>query len=103
MKSLLRYNMSLRLESVSDEAVLAAFPTTVRRHILRALYRGPLSACYLFQGTGEKFLDALLMAARVELYKPQVGGCWTRGVGRGCVLGLFQGSGWFLGTGIQVP
>jgi hypothetical protein len=72
MKSLLRYNMSLRLEAVSDEAVLAAFPTTVRRHILRALYRGPLSACYLFQGTGEKFLDALLMAARVELYKPQV-------------------------------
>jgi hypothetical protein len=41
--------MSLQGEATSDEAVLAVFPTSIRRRILRTLYREPLDACYLFQ------------------------------------------------------
>jgi hypothetical protein len=63
--------MSLQGESTSDEAVLAVFPTSVRRRILRQLYAKPLAACYLFQGCGRKFLDAIMTTARVELFLPK--------------------------------
>lgn len=73
MQGLLRLHMSLTDES-SDEAVLAVYPTTIRRKILRSLYMAPLGACYLFQDCGVKFLDALMMGARVELFMPKVMG-----------------------------
>ncbi|KAF6266101.1 hypothetical protein COO60DRAFT_1697459 [Scenedesmus sp. NREL 46B-D3] len=57
---------------MSDEAVLAVYPTTVRRRILRHMYNSPLRACWLFSGCGQKFLDALLATAKVELYMPKV-------------------------------
>jgi len=64
--------MSLQGEATSDEAVLAVFPTSVRRRILRQLYAEPLASCYLFQSCGRKFLDAIMTTARVELFLPKV-------------------------------
>lgn len=52
--------------------VLGIFPTTIRRKILRQLYSNPLKDCYLFRDTGVKFLDALMLGARVELFLPKV-------------------------------
>jgi hypothetical protein len=52
--------------------VLGIFPTTIRRKILRQLYSNPLKECYLFDKTGVKFLDALMLGARVELFLPKV-------------------------------
>jgi hypothetical protein len=48
------------------------------RKILRQLYATPLRECYLFKKCGVKFLDALMLGARVELFLPKVGapGCW---------------------------
>lgn len=56
----------------SDEHVLRAYPTTIRRRILRHLYLRALSNCWLFRGLRPKFLDALLAVAKVELLMPQV-------------------------------
>lgn len=52
--------------------VLGIFPTTIRRRILRQLYSNSLQGCYLFKDTGVKFLDALMLGARVELFLPKV-------------------------------
>jgi hypothetical protein len=52
--------MSLQGESTSDEAVLAPFPTSVRRRILRQLYSEPLDGCYLFKARrGARFCACL--------------------------------------------
>lgn len=55
--------------------MLGIFPTTIRRKILRQLYSNPLKNCYLFRDTGVKFLDALMLGARVELFLPKVCVC----------------------------
>ena len=52
--------------------VLSIYPSTIRRRILRHLYQEPMQSCYLFADCKQKFLDALLAAARVELFMPQV-------------------------------
>ncbi len=52
--------------------VLHIFPTTIRRRILRHLYLRHVRAAYLFKGVRQKFLDALLATARIELFMPQV-------------------------------
>eukprot|EP00775_Hariotina_reticulata_P006152 gene6152-6389_t len=70
MKGHLRLHFS-SAES-SDEAVLAVYPTNIRRRILRHLYNHSLHTCWMFRGCKQKFLDALLAAAKVELYMPQV-------------------------------
>jgi hypothetical protein len=70
MKGHLRLHFS-SAES-SDEAVLAVYPTNIRRRILRHLYNQSLHTCWLFRGCKQKFLDALLATAKVELYMPQV-------------------------------
>lgn len=57
--------------------VLHSFPTTIRRRILRHLYLKHVRAAYLFKGVRQKFLDALLSVARIELFMPQVP--WTTG------------------------
>eukprot|EP00775_Hariotina_reticulata_P002549 gene2549-2852_t len=72
MAGLLRLHMSLQNESLGDEQVLAVYPTTIRRRILRQLYLAPLKECYLFQNCGVKFLDALMLGASVELFLPKV-------------------------------
>lgn len=54
------------------EQVLGIFPTTIRRRILRHLYLGHVKNAYLFKGVRQKFLDALLSVARIELFMPQV-------------------------------
>lgn len=61
--------------AADDEAVLKGMPTSVRRRVLRHLHLEALRSCYLFQGCGLKFLDALLAGARVELYMPQASVC----------------------------
>jgi hypothetical protein len=53
--------------------VLQIFPTTIRRRILRHLYLGHVRNAYLFKGVRQKFIDALLSVARIELFMPQVG------------------------------
>eukprot|EP00879_Flechtneria_rotunda_P011052 GHRR01011548.1.p1 GENE.GHRR01011548.1~~GHRR01011548.1.p1 ORF type:complete len:827 (+),score=254.22 GHRR01011548.1:335-2815(+) len=72
MAGLLRLHMSLQNETLGDEQVLAVYPTTIRRRILRQLYSMPLKECYLFDKCGVKFLDALMLGARVELFLPKV-------------------------------
>uniref|UniRef100_A0A383VF86 Cyclic nucleotide-binding domain-containing protein n=1 Tax=Tetradesmus obliquus TaxID=3088 RepID=A0A383VF86_TETOB len=72
MAGLLRLHMSLSNEALGDEQVLAVYPTTIRRKILRQLYATPLHECYLFKKCGVKFLDALMLGARVELFLPKV-------------------------------
>lgn len=52
--------------------VLHIFPTTIRRRILRHLYLRHVRNAYLFKGVRQKFLDALLSVARIELFMPQV-------------------------------
>ncbi|WIA41476.1 hypothetical protein OEZ86_005053 [Tetradesmus obliquus] len=70
MKGHLRLHFSTA--DFRDEAVLGVFPTTLRRRALRHLYNAPLHACWLFGGAKQKFLDALLLGARVELFGPKV-------------------------------
>jgi hypothetical protein len=53
--------------------VLSIFPTTIRRRILQYLYMRHLRNCYLFGSCPQRFLDALLASARVEVFMP--GGC----------------------------
>jgi hypothetical protein len=36
------------------------------------MYNSPLRGCWLFAGCRQKFLDALLATAKVELYMPKV-------------------------------
>ena len=59
-------------EEATEEQVLATFPTALRRRILRHLYLEPLRAVYLFKGTRQKFLDALISVGRLELFMPAV-------------------------------
>ncbi|KAF8054945.1 AKT1 [Scenedesmus sp. PABB004] len=70
MKGHLRLHFS-SAES-SDEAVLGVYPTTIRRRVLRHLYNGALTSCWLFRGAKQKFIDALLLSAKVELFMPKV-------------------------------
>lgn len=66
----LHFNTSER----NDEAVLGAYPSTIRRRVLRYLYLDVLQSSQLFDGARQRFLDALLAAARVEVYLPNVSG-----------------------------
>lgn len=59
-------------ENASDEQVLSIFPTTIRRRILKYLYASHLSSSYLFRKCPQRFLDALLASARVEVFMPGV-------------------------------
>ncbi|KAL4435944.1 hypothetical protein ABPG77_000706 [Micractinium sp. CCAP 211/92] len=54
----------------NDETVLGAYPSTIRRRVLRYLYLDVLQSSQLFDGARQRFLDALLVAARVEAYLP---------------------------------
>ncbi|GFH17386.1 cyclic nucleotide-binding domain-containing protein, partial [Haematococcus lacustris] len=58
-------------EQASDEQVLAIFPQTIRRRVLRHLYIKPIKECHLFAGCKPKYLDAVLAAGRVELFMPR--------------------------------
>jgi len=55
--------------------VLVIFPTTIRRRILRHLYLRQVRSAYLFKGVRQKFIDALLGVARIELFMPQARSC----------------------------
>ena len=55
--------------------VLVIFPTTIRRRILRHLYLRQVRNAYLFKGVRQKFIDALLGVARIELFMPQARPC----------------------------
>ncbi|PSC76146.1 potassium NKT2 [Micractinium conductrix] len=54
----------------ADETVLGSYPSTIRRRVLRYLYLDILQQSTLFHGARQRFLDALLAAARVEAYLP---------------------------------
>ncbi|GIM10248.1 hypothetical protein Vretimale_14045, partial [Volvox reticuliferus] len=64
--------VTFNTEQVDDEHVLGIYPTTIRRKVLRHLYMHPVRSCYLFKGCKQRFLDALLTVARVELFMPGV-------------------------------
>ena len=59
-------------QAASDEAVLGILPTTLRRRVLRHMYQEQLRASMLFKHARQRFLDALLGVARLELFMPQV-------------------------------
>ena len=58
--------------------MLVIFPTTIRRRILRHLYLRQVRNAYLFKGVRQKFIDALLGVARIELFMPQARPCTLR-------------------------
>ncbi|KXZ44423.1 hypothetical protein GPECTOR_68g396 [Gonium pectorale] len=64
--------VTFQADTASDEQVLGIYPTAIRRKVLRHLYLQPVRSCYLFRGCKQRFLDALLTAARVELFMPGV-------------------------------
>ena len=64
--------MELNPVRACDAQVLSIYPSTIRRRILRHLYLAPMQQCYLFADCKQKFMDALLAAARMELFMPQV-------------------------------
>jgi hypothetical protein len=74
LKADMKGHLQLHFSSadLSDEAVLAVYPTTIRQRILRHLYSSSLASCWLFSSCQQQFLDALLASAQVELYMPQV-------------------------------
>lgn len=57
-------------EDIADERVLGAMPTSLRRRALRHLYLSTLRRCYLFAGSRQRFVDAVLAASHVELLMP---------------------------------
>lgn len=58
--------------AVFPAQVLAIYPTAIRRRVLRHLYLSPLAESYMLRSCKQRFLDALLAAARVELFMPKV-------------------------------
>ena len=73
--TLVRVGARLRVRLLQ---VLGIYPSTIRRRILRHLYQSQLHRCYLFADCKPKFLDAVLAAARVELFMPQARAHLTR-------------------------
>eukprot|EP00798_Chlamydomonas_sp_ICE-L_P032551 gene32551-17268_t len=59
-------------EETNDENVLSIYPSSLRRRVLRNLYETKLQDCYLFKDCATKFFDAVLAAARIELFLPNV-------------------------------
>lgn len=55
-----------------DEAVLSSYPAALRRRCLRHIYGRTLRRVPLLRRVSDRFLDALLAAARVELFMPKV-------------------------------
>ena len=71
--------LSFANSDIADEAVLSTYPTTLRRRALRHLYLSTVRRCYLFAGARQRFIDALLSAASVELLMPGVGRMFCEG------------------------
>ncbi|MEW5304454.1 MAG: hypothetical protein WDW36_007064 [Sanguina aurantia] len=59
-------------EQVSDTSVLSIFPTTIKRKVMRHTYMRTVKNCYLFAHCKQKFFDAFIKAAHVELFMPGV-------------------------------
>jgi ankyrin repeat protein/CRP-like cAMP-binding protein len=57
---------------IADDAVLGGLPATLRRRALRHLYAAPLKNSYLLRGVRQRYLDALLAVASVELLMAHV-------------------------------
>eukprot|EP00798_Chlamydomonas_sp_ICE-L_P017133 gene17133-23437_t len=74
LQDCMREHLELHLhnQEAADEKVLGVYPSAIRRRILRHLYLGHIQHCYLFKGVKQKFLDALLSGARLELFMPKV-------------------------------
>ncbi|GAX77319.1 hypothetical protein CEUSTIGMA_g4765.t1 [Chlamydomonas eustigma] len=54
----------------SDEAVLNIYPSAMRRKVLRHLYLGKLSGCYLFRDCHQKLLNLIISVATIETFMP---------------------------------
>ncbi|GAX74508.1 hypothetical protein CEUSTIGMA_g1957.t1 [Chlamydomonas eustigma] len=74
LKESLQEHLRLHFDTseASEEQVLSVYPTAIRRRILRFLYLKYLKGSYLFEDAPPKLLDALLAAARVETFMPNV-------------------------------
>lgn len=74
LTSAMREHIELQFlrDQVSDDQVLADYPTTLRRKALRHLYAHTLVECPLFRGARGRFLDQLLAGCRSELFMPHV-------------------------------
>jgi hypothetical protein len=55
--------------------VLSVLPSTLRLRVLEELYAADVRRCYLFRGTTQKLLDAMLSAGNVQLFMPKVDRC----------------------------
>lgn len=53
---------------ISDENVLAKFPSETRRKVLRRLYLPSLLQTKLMRGVRQQFVDAFLATSKVEIY-----------------------------------
>ncbi|KAG2493569.1 hypothetical protein HYH03_008088 [Edaphochlamys debaryana] len=74
LRKAMREHLEVHFDSAqtSDDTVLSIYPITMRRRALRHLYLSPLKGCYLFRGCKQRFLDAILAVAHVELFLPGV-------------------------------
>ncbi|KAG2444347.1 hypothetical protein HXX76_001103 [Chlamydomonas incerta] len=74
LQSAMKEHLEVNFDSAhaGDDKVLSIYPTTIRRRALRHLYMEPMKGCYLFRKCTRRFLDALITAARVELFLPGV-------------------------------
>ena len=68
----LRLHFATEEAEASDDAVLAIYPTALRRRVLRHVYGATLRDVYLFASTPRRFRDAILADARLEQFLPGV-------------------------------
>ena len=55
---------------IADETILQHFPTSMRRKVLRRLYKPYLLQTNLMKGIRQQFVDAFLTACTVEVFSP---------------------------------
>ena len=62
--------LEFKNREISDEQVLAQFPSAVRRKVLRKLYLPSLLQTGLMKNTRQQFVDAFLSGCTVEIFCP---------------------------------
>ena len=68
----LRNHLKLEFDNreIADEVILKHFPSSLRRKVLRRLYLPSLLQTRLMKGVRPQFVDAFLVACKVEIFGP---------------------------------
>lgn len=69
----MRFDAAAVRVQLRDQDIMDKFPTALRRRLLHTLYLPHIEDNYLLQGmSSNRFIDALLASADVDLYMPGV-------------------------------